>query len=104
MHEWQYYLGVAFPFLGLLILLTVFMPSWRWVAGFIFLIGITLLYFRISYSTVAPIPGGPHFDLEIPSDRYARAVSQLLLNGFAIASAVYLAGLLWWHTRPWFKR
>ena len=71
--------------LGLLIVVTVLMPSWRWVAGFIGIAGSGLLYFGKTYGMIT---------------RYhTYTLTGALFAGFMLACLIYLAVQLWVHCR-----
>ena len=77
---------LACPLAGLLFLVTILSPSWRWVFSFILLTGTGLLWWRMSYSLFSnPV--------------LAREWSGLLLHSFILASVGYAGALVWYFAR-----
>ena len=77
---------LALPILGILIALTVLLPSWRGVLGLIVIAGTALLWARMHYGLFAdPV--------------LARVVLRLLLQSFIWAALGYCGGLLWYLSR-----
>ena len=71
---------------AVLVVVTLLLPSRRWVFGLIFAAGAVLLGARMSYGL-------------FPNPVLARAWFGLLLNSAIIAFVVYAVGLLWFLAR-----
>ena len=75
--------ALAVPIVGMLIALTVLLPSWRWVLGIILISGAALLLARMHYGLFA-------------NPALARTGLGFLVHSSILAALAYCGGLLWY--------
>ena len=87
------YVAAAFPILAILIALTFLTPTWHWPIGFLAALGALLIWIWLDHWHAVHMP---HYK-EGPGGGLELFVVTAWTIGYAIASASYLAGLIWWH-------
>ena len=88
-------LPLSFVFLAILLGLTIVTASWRWVTLFILLFAGILAWAWIDHSIAAKAPGY----IEGQMEALFVVAFTIATYAFAIALAVYAAGIIWWKYR-----
>ena len=89
-------LPLAFVFLAVLLGVTILTPSWHWVAGLVLFIAAFLAWAWIDHSIAA---AAPDYKERQPETLFVVGFT-ISTYAFAIAVAIYAAGLVWWKWRP----